>query len=229
MQYNFIRKILKYFIASFYLKARTRTAILDTRPNQRSWDLSIRRKSGLTFRLYEFQLCGVWKLPFCHHRAISLMQNRICFHNPCINLNLVVINLLVSQSMHHSKALERKQTLRPTLQNKTDVRACLSRNKIWLLPLRYCYSRLLWRDLQFCSSFLTGKPTWRTASRSTQDQNELSTKDRWCRHWATLQQRKLPTVQIKNLSHISRKTVSLIQTNCLTTHIFCLSLLCAVQ
>ena len=29
-----------------------------------------------------WQLCGVWKLPFCDHRAIKLTQNCVCFTNP---------------------------------------------------------------------------------------------------------------------------------------------------
>jgi len=33
-----------------------------------------------------WQLCGVWKLPFCGHRAIKLTQNCVSFTNPCINL-----------------------------------------------------------------------------------------------------------------------------------------------
>jgi len=37
-------------------------------------------------RLNNGQLCGVWKLPFCHHRPIKLTQNCIWFTKPCIDL-----------------------------------------------------------------------------------------------------------------------------------------------
>jgi len=33
-------------------------------------------------------MCGFWKLPFCHHRAIKLTQNCVCFTNSCMNLLL---------------------------------------------------------------------------------------------------------------------------------------------
>jgi len=49
-----------------------------------------------------WQLCGVWKLPFCDHRAIKLTQNCVCFTNPCINL-------LVPSSVtreYHTKVFE---------------------------------------------------------------------------------------------------------------------------
>ena len=35
-----------------------------------------------------WQLCGVWKLPFCDHRAIKLTQNWLYFTNPCINFHV---------------------------------------------------------------------------------------------------------------------------------------------
>ena len=37
-------------------------------------------------QLENWQLCGVWKLPFCGHRAIKFTQNCVSFTNPCINL-----------------------------------------------------------------------------------------------------------------------------------------------
>jgi len=37
-------------------------------------------------RFEDWQLCGVWKLPFCDHRAIKLTPNCISFTNPCINI-----------------------------------------------------------------------------------------------------------------------------------------------
>ena len=37
-------------------------------------------------RLENWQLCGVWKFPFCGHRAIKFMQNGVSFTNPCSNL-----------------------------------------------------------------------------------------------------------------------------------------------
>jgi len=37
-------------------------------------------------RFKKWQLCGVWKLPFCNHRAIKLRQNCVCSANPSINL-----------------------------------------------------------------------------------------------------------------------------------------------
>jgi len=37
-------------------------------------------------RFVKWQLCGVWKLPFCDHSAIKLTQNRVCFTNPRIKL-----------------------------------------------------------------------------------------------------------------------------------------------
>jgi len=36
-------------------------------------------------RFENWQLCGVWKLPFCGHRTINLTQNWVSFANPCIN------------------------------------------------------------------------------------------------------------------------------------------------
>ena len=33
-----------------------------------------------------WQLCGVWKLPFCDHKALKLTQNCVCITNQCINL-----------------------------------------------------------------------------------------------------------------------------------------------
>jgi len=37
-------------------------------------------------RFKNWQLCGVWKLPFRHHGAMKLTQNWACFTYPCINL-----------------------------------------------------------------------------------------------------------------------------------------------
>jgi len=37
-------------------------------------------------RFKTWQLYGLWKLPFCDHRAIKLTQNCVCFTNPGINL-----------------------------------------------------------------------------------------------------------------------------------------------
>jgi len=37
------------------------------------------------YRFKNWQLCGVWKLPFCDHRTINLTQNCVCFTNPFIN------------------------------------------------------------------------------------------------------------------------------------------------
>ena len=34
------------------------------------------------------QLCGVWKLQICHHRAMNVTQICVCFANPCISLTL---------------------------------------------------------------------------------------------------------------------------------------------
>jgi len=35
-------------------------------------------------RFKNWQLFGVWKLPFCYHRAIKLTQSWICYISPCI-------------------------------------------------------------------------------------------------------------------------------------------------
>jgi len=35
-----------------------------------------------------WQLCGVWKLPFCGHRPIKRTQNCVSFINPCIRVFL---------------------------------------------------------------------------------------------------------------------------------------------
>jgi len=37
-------------------------------------------------RFKNWQICRVWMLPFCYHRAIKLTQNCVYFTNPCIDL-----------------------------------------------------------------------------------------------------------------------------------------------
>ena len=32
-----------------------------------------------------WKLCGLWKLPFRHQRALKLTESCVCFTNPCIN------------------------------------------------------------------------------------------------------------------------------------------------
>ena len=71
--------------------------------DQRSQGLSIRRRSGLIFKVLRIpqlrtllrsvtlwilrKTSTLWKLPFCDHRAIKLTQNCVCSTtNPCINL-----------------------------------------------------------------------------------------------------------------------------------------------
>ena len=49
-------------------------------------------------RFKNWQLCSVWKLPFCDHRAIKLTQNYVCFTNPCINL---LVPSSVTHENHH--------------------------------------------------------------------------------------------------------------------------------
>jgi len=34
-------------------------------------------------RFQNWKLCGVWKFPFCHHRAMKLTQNWVWFTNLC--------------------------------------------------------------------------------------------------------------------------------------------------
>ena len=50
-----------------------------------------------------WQLCGVWKIPFCDRRAIRLAHKHVCFTNPCIN---VIVPTSVSRD-YHPEVLER--------------------------------------------------------------------------------------------------------------------------
>ena len=43
-------------------------------------------------RFKNWQLCDVWKLPFCDYRPIKLTQNCVSFTNPCINLLPPLLN-----------------------------------------------------------------------------------------------------------------------------------------
>jgi len=52
-------------------------------------------------RFKKWNLCGVWKFPYCGHRAIKLMQNCGCFINPRVNL-------LVSPSVTRARAYQPK-------------------------------------------------------------------------------------------------------------------------
>jgi len=50
---------------------------------QDSWP---RLKDQNKDRFENWELCSVWKLPFCDHRAIKLTQNSVILTNACINL-----------------------------------------------------------------------------------------------------------------------------------------------
>jgi len=53
--------------------------------------------------LKNWQLCGVWKLPFCDHREIKVTQNCVCFTNP--NINLFVLPNVTGEWCHVNSRL----------------------------------------------------------------------------------------------------------------------------
>jgi len=53
-------------------------------------------KDQNTNRFENWQLCGVWKLPFCGHRSIKPTHNNVSLINPCINLMALCLPSIVN-------------------------------------------------------------------------------------------------------------------------------------
>jgi len=86
-----------------------------------------RNKNGFK----SWQLCGIWSLPFCNHRAIKLKQNCVCFTNPCINFHVQslvnttpttrYLNSLLMESIHEHNLLHNQFVLFPCERSDVSV------------------------------------------------------------------------------------------------------------
>jgi len=113
-------------------------------------------------RFENWKICGVWKLPFCDHRAIKLTQNCVWLAELYMNLH----DLLSVTREYHPKILELFDALQ---------RIVASLRAHWLLAFLgrhntsvffvLTFSQIVQKRLDFppfvsCKTFLVTKTTW---------------------------------------------------------------------